>query len=180
MERRKGKSDAFRERPSDTSGGGMAADPVRQQGAYHGGRSGLSDTFFKLEQKWLRSASPARISARGCNGESLGVSLELMAFLRPDARLDVTPSHRLLRKCQVRASTDLGEIWSGILVRSGDEWLICRDGEDDDPAWRVQADLVRPGNYIFVHQPDCSLSFLISMVRDGSSWRTLSPCGNLP
>lgn len=129
----------------------------------------LSNTFLELEQEWLRSATPAQIVAAGCNGRSQGVSLELMAFLCPDARLDATPSDRLLRRCRVRALKDPGEIWSGRLVRSGDEWLIYRDGSDDEPTWRIEADCIRPGNYIFVHQPDDSLSFLISMVRHQGS-----------
>jgi hypothetical protein len=84
-------------------------------------------------------------------------SLELMAFLTPDAHLDL--ANRRLEP-PVRRLRAGDEIWAGSLVPLDQEegasarWALRSAKGEDGPLWGLTVQRLRPGEHVTLHAPD--------------------------
>ena len=125
----------------------------------------MTETFLELEETWLFASGVVQIDAFGCDRDSQDLALQIEGFLGRDSRLDPDRCSRSSKRCRISLCCAGKDVWSGAIVRSDGEWLIHREAGDDDPAWRLHARTVRPGEYLVVLQPDRTLSFRIASVR---------------
>jgi len=117
--------------------------------------------FLQLEEVWLSQSGAVKISARGCDSGTGDLQLEMEAFVGRDSKLNSALCSQGSRKCQITLYDAHGKVWSGSIVWSDNEWLIHRQAGDDDPAWRLDVQSVRPGGHLKIHQPGRMLSFRI-------------------
>lgn len=78
-------------------------------------------------------------------------TLELHAFLTPDARLDLA-NQRIEQP--VRRLRDGRPTWIGWLFAAEEKWALRGDNGEDAPLWLVNVDRLRPGEHLTLHGPD--------------------------
>ena len=126
--------------------------------------------FQQLSEIWSDSSDLAMVTAllEGANCAEITDAIECLEFqviLNPEARLDTVRCEDAARKCCIQSSLQDTQLWSGFLVRSGADWLIHRDGGDDDPAWFFDGDCIRPGELVTVRDYRGTKCFRIICVR---------------
>jgi hypothetical protein len=77
--------------------------------------------------------------------------IEMTLRLTPEGRIDVRPESD---PWPIAWTGRDGEARRGELVRIGSGWALRRDQGDDDPLWRLQADVLRPGETVTLCEPD--------------------------
>jgi hypothetical protein len=78
-------------------------------------------------------------------------TLELQAFLTPDARLDLA-NQRIEQP--VRRLRDAQPIWTGWLFAAEGVWALRSGSGEDAPLWYLIADRLRPGEHLTLRGPD--------------------------
>jgi len=134
----------------------------------------MTETFLELERVWLNSASLVNVSAMGCDPGSSGLELEIDAFIGRDSRLNPDQCSRASRKCRIALRSEDDEVWAGAIVKCDEGWLIHRKAGDDDPAWWLDVQAVRPGGYLAIYQPGRVLRFQIVSVKAAVSRRAIN------
>jgi len=90
-------------------------------------------------------------AGRGQSSLSGSETLELQAFLTPDARLDFA-NHRIEQP--VRRLRDEQPTWTGWLFAAEGGWALRGGNGEDAPLWHLTADRLRPGEHLTLRGPD--------------------------
>jgi len=87
-----------------------------------------------------------------CPAGDPAVTLELLAPLTADAQIDPAGYALGADYCRARLLRAGREDWSLRLARVEEGWALR--SADDEPQWRFDARLLRPGAYLTLHRPD--------------------------